>query len=348
VAKKSRKIFSGLFLILLVIAGITIYWLYKNYFKASVHLKKDYEFLYIQSAYDLNDVIFELKDKKIIDDADKFEWLAQKMDLDQHIHSGKYRIINGMSYRKIINLIKYNKEEKVKLTLNMQIRSMEDFYTYIDEKLELDKEALQAYFYDDKKLLRDFNLDPDKKFAAVVPNIYEVSWAITLPDLIQILKNSYLAVWTPERTKDGKKNTGLSPSEITTLASIVQSESSIPSEQQKIAGVYLNRLKKNMLLQADPTLVFANKNWGTKRVYDKDKEIDSPYNTYKFRGLPPGPICLVYPPAINAVINHTKHAYLFFCAKPELNGYSNFSHTYEEHKKFAIAYQKAMNKKGVY
>ncbi len=344
---KKRKIVSFTLLAFVLCLGIAAFWFYKNYLQASVSLTKDYEFIYIQSGFDFNDVVYELKEKKIITNSDKFEWLALKMKLDEHIYPGKYRITNEMSYRKIINLLKYNKQEKVKLTLNMQIRNMDDFYEYVDDKLELDSDLLKAYFNDEVKLKRDFNLDRDKQFASIVPGVYELNWAISLPDFVSELKEKYHSFWTKEKIERAKKNTGLSPAEVITLASIVQSESGITEEQQKIAGVYLNRLKKNMLLQADPTLIFANKKWGTQRVYDADKEIDSPYNTYKYKGLPPGPICLVYPQAINAVIDYTRHQFIFFCAKPELNGYSDFSVTYEEHQKYARKYQEAMNKKGV-
>ena len=131
------------------------------------------------------------------------------------------------------------------------------------------------------------------------------------------------------------------------MASIVQSESGIASEQAKIAGVYFNRLERGMLLQADPTLKFANENFDAQRLLNEDKEINSPYNTYKYKGLPPGPIALVSTQAIDATLNYKKHNFLFFCAKPGLNGYSDFSVNYEQHQKFASAYQKALDQKGI-
>jgi len=341
------KIRSYLFLIFLIVIAVGGYWVYTNFFKTSVKLNKDYEFIYIQSAFDMNDIIYELKDKNVLKETEKFEWMAKKMELDQNIHPGKYRIINGMTHRQIINLIKYNKQEKIKLTFNSQIHNMEEFILYVDDKLELDEEQLEGYFEDPIMLERDFNLTPSCAFATIIPQVYELSWATSLPDLIIELRKTYNTFWTKERIAKAKKNTKLSIGEVITLASIVQNESYIPEEQQKIAGVYLNRLNKGMLLQADPTLVFANKLWGVQRIYDKDKDIDSPYNTYKYKGLPPGPICLVKTQVLLQVIDLTKHKYLFFCAKPELNGYSDFSETYEQHTKYARAYQKAMNNKGI-
>jgi UPF0755 protein len=345
-AAKTR-IRTYILLIFLIILGVGGYWVYVNFFKTGVKLNKDYEFIYIQSAYDLNDVLYELKDKNILKETEKFEWMAKKMDLGKNIHPGKYRILNGMTHRQIINLIKYNKQEYVKLTFNSQIHDMDEFIVYVDDKLELDEDNIQNYFEDGEKLEKDFGLPLGCAFGVVIPQTYEWSWAISMDDVVKDLKKTFDAFWTKQRIADGKKNTKLSICEIISLAAIVQSESYIPDEQQKIAGVYLNRVKKGMFLQADPTLVFANKIWGAQRIYDKDKDIDSPYNTYRYKGLPPGPICLVKTQALNSVIYLNKHNYLFFCAKPELNGYSDFSETYEQHEKYARAYQKAMNKRGI-
>lgn len=345
-AKKSK--IGGLsFLIIIGLIAGGGYWFYENYFKSTVSVKGDYEFVYVQSGYDLNDLIFDLQENNIVKDADKFEWLADKMDLQSNIHPGKYRVTRGMTYRQLINLIKYDKQELVDIHINIQIHDIEDFCQYISKKLELDKRMLQDYFSDNEKLNRDFGLNTDNAFGALLMKDYKLSWAITLPDFIEELKKTFHEFWTEEKKQRAKNNTGLSVAETIVLASIVQNESRIATEQQKIAGVYLNRLKKNMLLQADPTLVFANKAWGSQRVYNKDKEIDSPYNTYKYKGLPPGPISLVSTIAITNVIEHTKHNYIFFCAKPELNGYSNYSETYEQHQAFAKSYQRSLNKKGI-
>ena len=127
----------------------------------------------------------------------------------------------------------------------------------------------------------------------------------------------------------------------------MQSESAIDDEQQQIAGVYLNRINKNMPLQADPTLIYAVGDFSIQRVRSRDKDIDSPYNTYRNKGLPPGPICLPYPQAIDAVLNYNRHNFLYFCAKPNLSGYSDYSETYEQHQKYATAYQKEMDKRGI-
>jgi UPF0755 protein len=268
------------------------------------------------------------------------------MGLEKNIYPGKYRIINGMTMRQIINLIKYNKEEKVKLNFNYQIHNLEEFISYVDEKLELNSTELSELLNDKEILYKSFQLEPKNAFSIVITNSENVSWAISKEELFKILENNYHKIWNTKRISLAKK-TGFSIPEIITLASIVQSESRIKSEQEKIAGVYINRLKKGMLLQADPTLKFANKNFNVKRILNNDKEINSPYNTYKYKGLPPGPICLVSQQAIDATLNFNNHDFIFFCAKPELNGLSDYSSNYQQHKKFADAYHKALDKKRI-
>lgn len=339
--RKSKIVF---FLVLIVL-GVGGFFVYNKFFKG-IALNKGYTFVYIHNGDGMDEVIDAINEENIIKDLKSFEWLAKKMDLEQNIHPGKYRITNGMTLRQIINLIKYNKEEKIKLTFNSQIHNLEDFIEYVADKLEMNETEVEEYLSNEKKLSENFNLDPDNAFALVVPGIYEVSWAITTEELFNTIKNKYKGIWNANRTALARK-TGFSIPEIITLASIVQGESAIESEQEKIAGVYINRINIGMPLQADPTLRFANKKWDAKRFWDADKETNSPYNTYKYKGLPPGPVSLVNIQAIDATLNYVKHKYIFFCAKPELNGYSDFSVTYAQHDKFAKAYQRAMDKKGV-
>ena len=344
-AKKSNGGFIVSVIILLAVA-FGAYYAYQQFF-AKVNLKdKNYIYIYIEHDDSFEDVISDINAEGIIENLESFEWLAKQMKLEDNIHAGKYRINKGMNMRQIINLIKYNKQEKVKLTLNSQIHTFEEFIIYAADKLSLEEGEIEDYFLDEKRLLSEFNLDPDNAFAMVVPGVYEVSWAINAEELFETLQQKFNKVWNQTR-RNQCKQMKLSVAEVITLASIAQSESNIRSEQEKIAGVYLNRLNKNMLLQADPTLKFANKNYDAQRVLDQDKAIDSPYNTYKYKGLPPGPICLVSISAIDATLNYKKHNYLFYCAKPQLNGYSDYSVTYDQHCKYANAYQKNLNKRGI-
>ncbi len=342
--RKTKTLISLILIAFLAVGG---YFIYIKFFGEKVHLKnKSYTFIYIESNDDLEDLTNTLLKEEIIKDEASFTWLAKKMDLDKELHPGKYRITNGMNKRQIINLIRYNKQEKIKLSYNSQIHTIEDFIVYTADKLELNENELEERVMDEGYLDKNFGLDPGNAFALITPGVYEVSWAINCDDLFSKFKSNFDNTWNNNR-KSLSKKIGYSIPDIITLASIVQCESGINSEQQKIAGVYINRLERNIKLDADPTLKFANKNFDSQRVLNVDKEIDSPYNTYRYKGLPPGPICLVNINSIDAVLNYTKHKYIFFCAKPSLNGYSDFSETYEKHLKYAAAYQAEMNKRGI-
>jgi UPF0755 protein len=346
-AKKKKKFSFTILLFLMAVFAAGGFYLYNRFFLASVHLKNaNYTFIFIDREDTFEDVMNDINSENIIDDQESFKWLAKKMDLEKNIHPGKYRILNGMSMRQIINLIKYNKQEKVRLTFNYQIHDLDEFVAYVDDKLEISNVELEEFIHDEKTLNAYFKLDPENCFTMLVPGVYDVSWAISTEDFFLLLKQNFDALWNVKRKRLAKK-IGYDIPDIVTLASIVQSESNIKSEQEKIAGVYINRLKIGMALQADPTLRFANKSFDVRRFWNSDKKIDSPYNTYKYKGLPPGPICLVYPQTIDATLNYAKHRYIYFCAKPSLNGYSDFSTSFEQHQKFALAYQRALAKKGI-
>lgn len=342
-----KLIRKKVFLFVLLALGVGGYWAYVNLYKPNVSLgDKNFKYVYIPSEADFETLLNVLYSEGVIDNHKTFEWMAKKMDLDKNVHPGRYRINTGMNNRQIILMLKNNKQEKVKLTFNSQIRTKEEFIEYLDTKLEISFEELDEYLSDDAALEKEYGLDPDNIMALILPNVYEVSWVIKKEELFSQIKNNFNLVWTKER-RDRCKKAGYSVVEIITLASIVQGESGIREEQERIAGVYINRLKKNMALQADPTLKFANRNFDVQRVTNADKEIDSPYNTYKYKGLPPGPICLVNMQSLDAVLNYTRHNYIFFCARPDLDGYSDFSSSYEQHLKYANAYQKALDSKGI-
>lgn len=323
------------------------FWVYDNIFKSNVHLNgKKFTYIYIKTNATFDDVLDELYSQNIIEDHESFEWMAKEMDLPEHINSGKFRIDATMSNRSIVKMIVNNKQEKVKLFFNSQIRTKEQFINYVSEKLEIEDGELEDYCSNDDILGEQYGLNSDNFMSLIVPQTYEVKWATHINDLFLLIEKSYSEVWTKDK-KNKAKTIGYSVPEVIVIASIVQSESSIKIEQQKIAGVYINRLKQDMKLQADPTIVFANGNYDVQRVLSADKEIDSPYNTYRYKGLPPGPICLVNPSAIDAVLNYTKHNFTYFCAKADFSGYSNFTNDYKVHMKNARAYQEALNKKGI-
>jgi UPF0755 protein len=345
---KSGGIFKKV-IVLFVLAALAFggYWAYENIFKNNVHLNgKKFTYIYIKTNATFEDVLDELYSQNIIDDHKSFEWMAKEMDLPEHINSGKYRIDAKMSNRSIVKMIINGKQEKVKLSFNSQIRTKEQFIDYVSDKLEIENGELEDYCSNDDILNEQYGLNSDNFMALIVPETYEVNWTTHINELFELIEKSYNEVWTKAK-KDKANAIGYTVPEVVTIASIVQSESGIKTEQQKIAGVYINRLKQDMKLQADPTVVFANGNFDVQRVLSADKDIDSPYNTYRYKGLPPGPICLVNTSTIDAVLNFTKHNYTYFCAKADFSGYSNFTNDYKVHMKNATAYQAALNQKGI-
>ncbi len=344
---KGGTIKKIIFLLILFAVVFVGYWAYENIFKSNVHLDgKKFTYIYVKTDATFDDVLDELYSENIIDDHASFEWMAKEMNLAEHINPGKYRIEASMSNRSIMKMLINGKQEKVKLYFNSQIRNKEQFIAYVSDKLEINDSELEEFCSNENILEERFGLNANNLMCLIVPESYEVNWNIDVDDLFALLKKSFTTIWTKERLAKAQA-LGYLPSEIITIASITQSESAIKTEQQKIAGVYINRLKLDMKLQADPTIVFANQNFDAQRVLSSDKNIDSPYNTYMYKGLPPGPICLVNSSTIDAVLNYTKSNYTYFCAKPDFSGYSSFTNDYSVHQKNAKAYQEALNKKGI-
>lgn len=350
VAKKSflgSKVVKAFLIIIVLLLAIGGWWAYQTLYKSNVYLDgKKSKILFVKSTYSYEDLLAELYNENLIINHASFEWLAQQMKLKENFKPGRYRIMAKMSNRELINMLKYGNQEKVKLVFNSSDRTNGQLIEKISEKLEIDAEELEDFFNDEVVLDEKCGLNKETIRTLFISGTYELNWNTHLDELLELMKAEYKKLWTNERKNKAQKM-NYSQSEVMILASIVQNESGIKSEQSKIAGVYINRLKKGMPLQADPTLIYAVGDFTIQRVRNGDKEIDSPYNTYINKGLPPGPICIPYIQSIDAVLNYTKHNYIFFCAKPDLSGYSNFSSNYEEHQKYAKAYQTEMDKRGI-
>lgn len=346
--KSGKKTLLKIFLFAFVLfLGIGSYLGYFAFLKKNIYLDgKKSKIICIPSSSSYSELLKILEEENIFKNKESFEWLAGRMNLEKEFKPGRYRILSGMTNRELINLLKYGKQEKVKIIFNSADRTLSDIINELSEKLEISESELEEFFEDERRLDENYGFNEESIRCLFIPGTYELEWTTHLDDFMKLMKKEYESIWNQSRIQKAK-NMGYTPVEICTLASIVQCESGIESEQKKIAGVYLNRLKKDMPLQADPTLIFARGDFSIQRVRNGDKELNSPYNTYKNKGLPPGPICLPYLKTIDAVLNHAKHNYLYFCAKPQLNGYSDYSETYEQHMKYANAYHKAMDQKGI-
>ncbi len=348
--KKSKntigKIGWVLFLVGLGIGGWKGWDYYQRIYAPSV-LSENPGFLFIPSGADQADVIDLLVKGQFVKNKDAFAWLAdQKNYKEKNIVPGKYKIRKGWNNNELINHLRAG-NGVLEVTVQFgQLRSKQQLAGHLAANIEADSAEVHHWLTHPDSIGR-YGFNHETIWALFIPNTYRVSWATSASQLMQRMAEEFKKFWTTER-KARAKALGMSQSEVVTLASIVYWETKKPEDMPRVAGVYINRLKIGMPLQADPTLIFALGDFTIRRVLDKHKRVDSPYNTYKHRGLPPGPIIIPPVAFIDAVLNYEKHEYYYFCAKEDLSGYSNFAKTYRQHLVYARRYQKAMNKRGIY
>ncbi len=330
----------------IMVAGTIAWQFYKKIYLPNVEIDNKEVFLYIATGSDENAVLDSLKAMKVLKDVDAYLWMAEKKNYrGRNVVPGKYPLKDGMSNNELLNHLRAgNGRVDVAVQFN-QIQTKAQLAGRLAHQIEPD--SLDVYdWLTNPDSISAYGFSEATIMAMFIPNTYYLTWNTSTPELMQRMAKEYKNFWTPERQAKARE-AGLTQSEVVTLASIVYWETKKPEDMPKVAGVYMNRLKVGMPLQADPTLIFAIGDFAMKRVLNKDKEIDSPYNTYKYRGLPPGPILI--PPIIfvDAVLNYEKHGYYYFVAKEDMSGDSYFAKTYEQHLVNARKYQRALNEKGV-
>ena len=336
------RIIVLVFTLLILIALVFGYRLFKTVMKPNVITPQGQEFsLYIPSDADYAQVMDSLNAHGLISDQNSFEWLARKKDYPDHIRPGRYVLKNGMSSNQLVNLLRGGLQTPVRLTFN-NIRDIQALAGRVGQQIEADSADLVTLL-SNRDSLQSLGFNRQTIPAMFLPDTYEFYWNTNADQFIKKMKREYDRYWNEER-RDKAKAVGLTPVQVSVLASIVDKETNKTDEMARIAGVYLNRLRDGWLLQADPTLVFASGDFELKRVLNIHKEIDSPYNTYKYAGLPPGPICIPSLAAINSVLNPEKHHFYYFCAKEDFSGYHNFAKTLSEHNRNAERYQRALRK----
>ncbi len=329
----------------MLLTSFTFYF-YQAFFGANTLVDKENSFmLKIPKDADFNQVRDSLLINEVIQDVITFSFVAKVMKYQDRVKPGRYEIPPRLSNRELVGLLRLGKQTPVNITFN-NVRTHEDLAEKITARLEMEKDEFLVLLEDNENLQK-FGFEPATVMAMFIPNTYEVYWNVTPNALFDRMHQEYNRFWTEERMEKAA-SIGMNPREVATLASIVQAETSKRDEQPKVAGVYINRLNRNMLLQADPTLVYAMGDFGIKRVLNVHKEIDSPYNTYKYPGLPPGPINLPDIPALEAVLNYQEHNYLYFCAKEDFSGYHAFATNLRDHMNNARRYQNALNAAKIY
>lgn len=270
--------------------------------------------------------------------------LARSTNYAGHIKDGRYAISTNTNAITIFRQLKNGHQAPVMLTIP-ESRTMDRLAGGLSRRLMLDSALIAVLLHDSAFCARQ-GYDTATIPSLFVPDTYEVYWNTSPDNLMKRMKKEHDRFWDGKRAAKAKA-LGLTPNEVCTLASIIDEETANNAEKPMIAGMYLNRLKKGMPLQADPTVKFALKDFALKRIYHNLLQYDSPYNTYKNTGLPPGPIKIASVAGIDAVLNSVEHDYLYMCAKEDFSGTHNFAKTYQEHLKNAARYAQALNKRGI-
>ena len=339
---EKRKKFVLVFLIAGSVMGISLtFYFYQVFFSANTLIESDQPYLLeIPSNSVYKNVVNQLYEEKVINDAVSFAFVAKILGYQEAVKPGLYTIEPKMNNLQLVRMLRSGQQTPVRVTFNT-IRTKEDLAEKISVNLEVSKEQFLELLQD-SVYIRKFGFEEETIMSLFIPNTYEFWWDTSAEELFERMHKEYQSFWTEARSRKAQ-DLGLSKEEVSTLASIVQAESQKSDERPKIAGVYLNRLRIGMPLQADPTLVFAAGDFSIKRLTAKQMAIDSPYNTYKYAGLPPGPINLPDINSLDAVLNFEKHSYLYFCAKEDFSGYHSFAVGYDEHLNNARRYQRALN-----
>lgn len=328
--------------IALVTLGVWSYRIYNEVFQANV---KKTGMLYIPTGAGFQQVVDSLKYGDYLKKLSSFEWVSARKNYPEKILPGAYKIEEGWSNNELIDQLRSGIQTPVKVTFN-NIRFRQDLAARLSNYLEPDSSAFFSAL-DNDRIAYDLGFTHESFPMLFIPNTYEIYWNTSPAKFIERMKSEYDSFWNESRKKKAA-DLELTPLEVVTIASILQEETNKNDEKSRMAGVYINRVKKGWLLQADPTIKFAMGNFQIKRVLTEYLTINSPYNTYINAGLPPGPINFPDIANVDAVLNAERHNYMYFCAKEDFSGYHNFAQSLAEHNRNASKYQNALNKSEIW
>ncbi|MDR0232095.1 MAG: endolytic transglycosylase MltG [Dysgonamonadaceae bacterium] len=341
--KKKRKVWTiiaaSLASVILAIGSSYIY-VYKKYMSPFFNVKQTV-YVYVNDNKDYNDLLSQLQSVAHIKDVNIFDKIAGTMKYPDNMRTGRYAVTPDMTCKQLLQNLRNGNQAPSRITFN-NIRLKEDLAKRISEQLMFSEGELYQQL-NDSAVCAQFGFDTNTILCMFIPNTYEMYWNIPVEKFIKKMKSEYDKFWTPERIEKAQE-IPLTPIQVSIVASIVEEETAANSEFSTVAGLYINRLKRGMLLQADPTVKYAVGDFSLKRILFVHLEKDSPYNTYKYAGLPPGPIRIPSIRGIDAVLNHAQHNYIYMCAKEDFSGKHNFATTLSEHNTNAAKYQAALNR----
>ncbi|MCB0492523.1 MAG: endolytic transglycosylase MltG [Cyclobacteriaceae bacterium] len=330
--------------LILFLVGSTLlitftFYAYQIFYTPNILVDRDDRLFIVESGATYRQVQDNLARGNFVNDMVSFSFLARLYDYDKSIKPGRYHLRKNMTNLQAIKILRAGIQEPVNITFT-HVRLISELGERITKNLSITSEqfysALNEFIATNKE-----GFNSDNILSMFIPNTYEVYFNISADDLVERMNKEYKRFWNDNRIKKAD-SLGLSPIEVSILASIVQAEAVKDDEAPSIAGLYLNRLKRDIALQADPTLVYAVGDFTLKRVLNEHKEVDSPYNTYKHAGLTPGPINMPRIAIIDAVLNAKSHNYIYMCAKEDFSGYHNFSSSLSQHLINARNYQRAL------
>jgi UPF0755 protein len=323
---------------LLILTLSLITW---RFLDSGTAFSNDKDYLYIRTGMSYEQVLREMEKDTILRSPGFFNWAARRMDYPANVKAGKYEIQKDMSILSILRMLKNGHQVPVHFTI-AKLRTPEGLSSMVGKKFECDSAAMQQFLHNNDSL-KEFGVDSNTFMTLILPNTYTYFWNTTPAAILKKMYTPTKAWWTAARVQQAKSK-GLTPTDAYILASIVEEETNAQGDKGKIASVYLNRMDKGIKLGADPTVKFALRDFELKRIYDKYLNVESPYNTYQHAGLPPGPICTPSTATLEAVLTAPNTDYLYFVAKPDFSGYSNFAATYKEHLAYAKQYREALDK----
>jgi len=328
-----------------LVFSIFVFVTYGLFSSPKVGIREKRSVVYIPCNANYQMVTDSINKHLIIKNEKIFQWLSRKKHYPEHIKPGKYVFTGDLSYNELINILRSGRQTPVRITFS-NFRTINDLAGRVGGKIEADSTSIVEYLSELSNISPD-GFTRENIIAAFIPDTYEFFWNTSAKGFYSRMIAEYKKFWTPERLSKAKEK-NLTQVEVSILASIIDDEVAKADEKPRIAGVYLNRLRKGIPLQACPTIKFALNDFTITRVLKKYLEVDSPYNTYKHGGFPPGPIGCASVEGIDAVLNAEKHDFLFFAAKADFSGYHNFSRTLTEHNRYAAQYQKELDKRKIF
>lgn len=301
--------------------------------------------LTIQKGDSFETLVARLQQKGYIRNMYSFRKVAALKKYPERVKSGRYRLSSGMNNNELINLLRSGRQQPVYFTFN-NIRTLSQFAGVVSRQLSIDSSEFLSCIAD-SAFVAGLGFTPENLVGMFIPNTYQIYWDTPVQKFVERMHEEYVKFWNDKRRQTAAE-ADLSPMDVMILASIIEEETVRPEEYPVVAGVYINRLKRNIPLSACPTLKFALGDFTLKRVLKVHTEVESPYNTYKYKGLPPGPVRMPSIQVIEAVLNYRRHDYLYFCAKSDFSGGHHFSRTLRQHNAYAREYHQALNRRKIY